>query len=180
MTKLLPLALAATLLACSSADARDEDVDVVPLRGNGEAGALDFLDPIHPLRGNGPLGLHDGSATVAVTRWIDVSRCSTHTELSRGEVTVCPGSPTRLGLTFLDASCGEAGDACDVQPVAWPSNPDLLVLRVRRARASVRVRVRVEEISTQAAHEDTFVLRSSPRTSGEDAGAHCGEGLPSP
>jgi hypothetical protein len=136
--------------------ADDNSIETQPLRGNGEADELDFLDPIFPYRGNAPPPVVNGVTAVAVTRWVDVTRCTTHSDYDRGEHQVCPGTPSNVGLRLIEVSC-DVG-ACDVQQARSSSRPELVVLDVTTRRPGARIRVRVEELATRIVHEDTFVL----------------------
>jgi hypothetical protein len=136
--------------------ADDNSIETQPLRGNGEADELDFLDPIFPYRGNAPPPVVNGVTAVAVTRWVDVTRCTTHSDYDRGEHQVCPGTPSNVGLRLIEVSCDDG--ACDVQQARSSSRPELVVLDVTTRRPGARIRVRVEELATRIVHEDTFVL----------------------
>lgn len=161
MTKSFGLLLLSSFLAltptgcASSSD--DNDIETVPLRGNGQAGELDFLDAVHPSRGNLPSPIAGGTASVAITRWIDVTRCTTYDDFNRGEVQSCPGHPSMVTLRLLDASCDDA--ACSVASSgSVPDGAQPIVLHLTTDRTSVTLRVRVEEVGTGVVHEDWTAL----------------------
>jgi hypothetical protein len=150
----LVLGFLALVTGCSAAT-DDTSIETVTLAGNGELAQLDFLNPIYPFRGNAPPAVVDGKTSLAVARFIDVTRCTTQEDFFRGPQQVCPGTPSSVPLRVLIAACDDG--ACKVSTIDTPAG-STVVAAISGARPGARLRIRVAE-PNGAEHEDTFVLR---------------------
>jgi hypothetical protein len=160
------IALAFALVALSSIQgcagaADNHSVETFNLAGNGEARTLDFLNPIDPLRGN-LTSVHDSATTLAVTQWQDYTRCFTQSDWNRGDVQVCPGTPSPKHLKLLGAECQD--QACEVADLSGSvRNTGYLyckiTLHIKLNAPSTRLHVWVQdELGT--VFEDWYTLKN--------------------
>ena len=151
------LGFVALVTGCS-AETDDHSIETAALAGNGELAQLDFLNPIYPLRGNAPPALVEGKTSLAIARFVDVTRCTTQEDFFRGPQQVCPGTPTSVPMRVLLAFCDEG--ACEVTTSdALSGSSSTVVAAISRAVPGARFRVRLAEVNGGEVHEDTFVLR---------------------